>query len=141
MLALAAAGWHLAGQPLPGAWAARDGSGGGKGPAMAGAAEPEFEVGVVPAERAAVPRAFEYTGVAVSPKDAVLRARVTGTVVERPFEPGSHVVEGAVLFRIDPRPFEVALQAALAQLEQAKAQLAFAEIEVSYRSASELTRL
>ena len=99
--------------------------------AAASEAQPDFEVGVVAAKLNAVPRAFDYTGVIVSPKDAVLRARVTGAVVERPFEPGAHVSEGEVLFRIDPRPFEVALQAALAQREQAKAQLAFAEIEVA----------
>ncbi len=130
VLALAALGWHLAGQPLPGApSASRDGR--EKGSAMAGPAEPGFEVSVVSAERVTVPKAFEYTGVVVSPKDAILRARVTGTVVERPFEPGSHVKEGDVLFRIDPRPFEVALRAAQAQRDQAKAQLAFAEVEVA----------
>ena len=128
VLALAAVGWHMAGQPLPGVPAP---DGGRAGRSAAAAAEPELEVTVVAAERRAVPRAFEYTGVIVSPKDAVLRARVTGAVVERPFEPGSRVDEGTVLFRIDPRPFEVALQAALAQREQAKAQLAFAEIEVA----------
>jgi RND family efflux transporter MFP subunit len=127
-LVLAAVGWVLAGRPLPGA-PAPDGGRAGKG--LAKAAGPELEVGAVAAKREVVPRAFEYTGVVVSPKDAVLRARVTGAVVERPFEPGAHVGEGAVLFRIDPRPFEVALQAAEAQREQAKAQLAFAEIEVA----------
>ena len=86
---------------------------------------------VVAAELVAVPQSFEYTGVIVSPKDAVLRPRVTGAVVERPFEPGSHVAEGAILFRIDPRPFEVALQVAQAQLEQAKAQLSFSRVEVA----------
>lgn len=129
ILTLAALGWHLAGQPLPGMLSASNG-GGGQGPAKAGPAEPWFEVSVVSAELTAVPRAFEYTGVVVSPKDAILRARVTGTVVERPFEPGSHVKEGDVLFRIDPRPFEVALRAAQAQRDQAEAQLAFAEVEV-----------
>lgn len=129
VLGLAAGVWHVAVQPLPGL-PAFDGGHGKAGSATAASAEPELEVTVVTARRVTVPRAFEYTGVIVSPKDAVLRARVTGTVVERPFEPGAHVAAGAVLFRIDPRPFEVALQAALAQREQAKAQLAFAELEV-----------
>lgn len=127
--ALAAGGWYVAGRPLPVSPSVESGRGGKA--AAATDARPELEVSVVAAERAAVPRAFEYTGVVVSPKDAVLRPRVTGTVVERPFEPGSHVAEGAVLFRIDPRPFEVALRVALAQLEQAKAQLAFTEVEVA----------
>lgn len=126
--ALGAGVWHFAVEPLPGLAAL---SGGGETARRAvAAAEPELEVTVVPARLATVPRAFEYTGVIVSPKDATLRARVTGTVMERPFEPGAHVEQGAVLFRIDPRPFEVALEVAKAQREQAKAQLAFAEIEV-----------
>lgn len=131
VLALAAGGWHLAGQPplLPSA--AGDSRAREQADTAAPKAEPEFEVTVVPAERTAVPVAFEYTGVIVSPKDALLRARVTGTIVERPFEPGAHVDENQILFRIDPRPFEVALQAALAQREQARAQLSFAEIELA----------
>jgi multidrug efflux pump subunit AcrA (membrane-fusion protein) len=126
---VATGAWYLAGWPFPGSLAAERGR--GEKAAAASAPRPELEVSVVAAERATVPRTFEYTGVIVSPKDATLRPRVTGTVVERPFEPGSHVDKGAVLFRIDPRPFEVALQAAQAQLEQAKAQLAFARVEVA----------
>ncbi|MFX5480932.1 biotin/lipoyl-binding protein, partial [Acinetobacter baumannii] len=61
-----------------------------------------------------VPVAFEYTGTIISPRDAELQTRVTGFVVERPFEPGGHVKKGQVLFRIDPRPFEVALKSARA---------------------------
>lgn len=129
VLALAGGGWFLAGQPIPQLWAASgDGAGGSSG-AAGTPAEPEFEVRVVPAERKTVPVAFEYTGVIVSPKDAALRPRVTGTVVERPFEPGARVEEGQILFQIDPRPFQVALQAARAQREQAEAQLSFAKIE------------
>ncbi len=61
---------------------------------------------------------------------------MTGNVTERPFEPGSHVKKEQVLFRIDPRPFQVALaqawaQEAQAQEAQAKAQLQFAQAEDS----------
>lgn len=123
ILALAAGGWRL--------WAASDGGAERRDDVAEARNGPEFEVNVATAERTTVPVAFEYTGVVVSPKDAALRPRVTGTVVERPFEPGAFVEEGQVLFRIDPRPFEVALRAALAQREQAKAQLSFAEVEVA----------
>ncbi len=93
--------------------------------------EPALAVKVVPAEARAVPVAFEYTGTIVSPRDAELQARVTGIVVERAFEPGGHVKKGQVLFRIDPRPFEVALQSATALRDQAKATLDFAQAEVN----------
>lgn len=91
---------------------------------------PEFDVAVAKATPETVPVAFSYTGTVISPKDAALQPRVTGVVVERPFEPGGHVKQGQVLFRIDPRPFEVALRTAEAQREQAVAQLAFADAEV-----------
>ncbi|MFG5120118.1 efflux RND transporter periplasmic adaptor subunit [Methylorubrum sp. POS3] len=93
--------------------------------------EPALAVKAVPAEQAEVPVAFEYTGTIVSPRDAELQARVTGIVVERAFEPGGHVKKGQVLFRIDPRPFEVALQSATALRDQAKATLDFAQAEVN----------
>ncbi len=92
--------------------------------------EPSLEVKVVQASSQPVPVAFEYTGTIVSPNDAALQARVTGQIVERAFEPGGLVKKGQVLFRIDPRPFEVALRSAQAQREQAKAALAFAQAEV-----------
>jgi RND family efflux transporter MFP subunit len=91
---------------------------------------PEFDVSVAQAATETVPVAFSYTGTVISPKDAALQPRVTGVVTERPFEPGGHVKQGQVLFRIDPRPFEVALRTAEAQREQAAAQLSFADAEV-----------
>ncbi|OAS18754.1 efflux RND transporter periplasmic adaptor subunit [Methylobacterium platani] len=93
-------------------------------------AAPEFDVAVARAATETVPVAFSYTGTVISPKDAALQPRVTGVVVERPFEPGGHVKQGQVLFRIDPRPFEVALRTAEAQRAQAAAQLSFADAEV-----------
>ena len=92
--------------------------------------QPKLEVKAVEASKQEVPIAFEYTGTIISPADAELQARVTGQVVERAFEPGGHVKKGQVLFRIDPRPFQVALQSAEAQRDQAKANLEFAEAEV-----------
>ncbi|MCV0387847.1 MAG: efflux RND transporter periplasmic adaptor subunit [Nitrobacter sp.] len=92
--------------------------------------EPEIRVKVAIAENRDVPIAFTYTGTIIAEADALLQARVTGTVMDRPFQPGGHVRKNQVLFRIDPRPFEVALQAAKAQQDQAKAQLEFAQAEV-----------
>ncbi|GJD48295.1 Multidrug resistance protein MdtA [Methylobacterium crusticola] len=138
-LALVAAGagiWLAAGRPLPrGAAAALPGPvarllAGPQAKPREQPEEPAFDVAVAEARTETVPIAFSYTGVVISPKDAALQPRVTGVVMERPFEPGGHVRKGQVLFRIDPRPFEVALRTAQAQREQAVAQLSFADAEV-----------
>lgn len=49
-------------------------------------------------------------------KEANLRARVEGELIERHFREGSNVEEGQVLLRIDPAAYEAALSAAKADL-------------------------
>lgn len=128
-LALAGGGWVVAGKPSPSAMMAMLP---GLGPTQdKKPAEPPITVTVVQARTEAVPISFTYTGTIISQQDAALQARVTGEVTDRPFEPGSHVKKGQLLFRIDKRPFEVALAQAKAQEGQAKAQLQFAQAEVA----------
>ena len=50
-----------------------------------------------------------------------VRARVSGTLLKRPFEEGHEVEEGAVLFEIDPAEFDANLLAANAQVVKAEA--------------------
>lgn len=50
-----------------------------------------------------------------------LRARVEGFLQKSPFKEGSLVRKGDVLFQIDPRPYQAALQEAKGNLEKAKA--------------------
>lgn len=54
---------------------------------------------------------------------ADVRPRVSGIIVERSFEQGREVKAGDGLYQIDPRPFEVELQAAEAALAKAEAAL------------------
>ncbi|AKJ29317.1 HlyD family secretion protein [Caldimonas brevitalea] len=49
--------------------------------------------------------------------------RVTGRVIEVAVEPNQRVKKGAVLFRIDPEPFQLRLQAAQAAVAQSRAKL------------------
>ncbi|QNM83982.1 HlyD family secretion protein [Sphingomonas sabuli] len=49
-------------------------------------------------------------------------AQVTGPVIAASVEDGDHVEQGDVLFRIDPAPFQVALEQAQAQLAAARLQ-------------------
>ena len=55
---------------------------------------------------------------------------VSGEVVEVPAEPIVPMSEGEVLFRIDPVPFQAAVDRIEASIEQARAQQRLAEIEV-----------
>lgn len=74
-----------------------------------------------------VPIVQEYAGRTQGAREVQVRARVTGILLERTFEEGQTVAEGDLLFRIDPQPFEVKLQAAEARLQQARASLTQAE--------------
>lgn len=53
--------------------------------------------------------------------------RVTGQVTEVPIEPNRPIKEGDVLFKIDPVPFELAVQSAEAKLESMKVAVFTAE--------------
>src|SRR5262245_28399218 len=53
--------------------------------------------------------------------------RVTGRVIEVPVEPNRPIKKGDVLFRIDPVPFQLAVEAAQANISQLKAKLITAQ--------------
>ncbi|MDP4026940.1 efflux RND transporter periplasmic adaptor subunit [Methylobacterium sp. NEAU 140] len=127
---LAGIGWLVAGRPSPERMLAHLPLS-AEAPPSGAESEPPIGVHVVAARTTRVPISFTYTGTIISQQDAAIQARVTGNVVERPFEPGGHVKKGQVLFRIDPRPFQVALAQAEAQKGQAEAQLTFAQAEVA----------
>jgi RND family efflux transporter MFP subunit len=58
-----------------------------------------------------------------------VRARVSGYITKVSFREGAEVKQGDLLFTIDPRPYEAAVQRAEAILAQAKANADLAEIE------------
>jgi RND family efflux transporter MFP subunit len=65
----------------------------------------------------------EYTGQFAAVEYVELRARVSGYLQSIHFQDGQVVNRGDLLFVIDPRPFEIALASAKAQLAQAQARL------------------
>ena len=69
----------------------------------------------------------EYVGRFVAIDSVEVRARVSGYLEKVHFTDGQNVKEGDLLFTIDKRPFQNALDQSRAQLAQAKANLAFAE--------------
>ncbi|MDB5292496.1 MAG: Efflux transporter, family, subunit [Phycisphaerales bacterium] len=64
----------------------------------------------------------EYTGTTASPETVNVVARVSGYIESAPFIEGSIVNKGDLLFVIDPRPFQAALDAAKANADKARAQ-------------------
>mgnify|MGYP003718764305 FL=1 len=62
----------------------------------------------------------EFTGYLAAPETVELRSRVGGAIDAVSVPEGSLVSKGQLLFQIDPRPFQVALDTAQAQLHQAE---------------------
>lgn len=62
--------------------------------------------------------------------NAQIQPQVTGYLIKQDYHEGSFVHQGDVLFEIDPRPFQAALDQAKAQLAQAVAQLGNATLNV-----------
>lgn len=75
----------------------------------------------------AVVTSAEFVARTRAKEDAAITARISGTIVERDFNQGREVVEGQLLYRIDPRPYEAALASAKAQLANATSSLQVAE--------------
>lgn len=62
--------------------------------------------------------------------NAQIQPQVSGYIIKQDYREGSFVHKGQVLFEIDPRPFQAALDMAKAQLAQAEAQLGNASLNV-----------
>ena len=71
----------------------------------------------------------EFTGRFEAVERVEIRPRVSGYIASVNFVQGREVAQGAVLFVIDPRPYEAALKQAQAQLAQARSQLTLATSE------------
>jgi membrane fusion protein (multidrug efflux system) len=94
----------------------------------AGAATPAAaDVEVVTVEQEDVPIYGEWIGTLDGLVNADVRAEVTGYLMKQAYQEGSSVKKGQLLFQIDPRPFQAALDQAQGQLAQARATLANAE--------------
>jgi RND family efflux transporter MFP subunit len=72
----------------------------------------------------------EYTGQFAPIQDVEIRARVSGYLQTVNFEDGQLVAAGDLLYTIDPRPFEIALAAAEAQLSAAQASVGLAQSQL-----------
>jgi RND family efflux transporter MFP subunit len=84
-------------------------------------------VEVVPVEQKDVPIFGEWIGTLDGLVNADVRAQVTGYLLRQGYQEGAFVKKGELLFEIDPRPFQAAVDQAQGQLEQATATLANTE--------------
>jgi membrane fusion protein, multidrug efflux system len=74
-----------------------------------------------------VPIYGEWIGTLDGFTNADVRAQVTGYILRQGYQEGAFVKKGQLLFEIDPRPFQAALDQAEGQLAQAQAMLANAQ--------------
>jgi membrane fusion protein (multidrug efflux system) len=77
-----------------------------------------------------VPITMEWIGTTEGAVDAEIRAQVSGYLVSRDYEEGTEVARDALLFRIDPRPYQAALDQARGDLGRARAVLEKARLDV-----------
>jgi membrane fusion protein, multidrug efflux system len=112
------------------------GAGRSKNPAQATPRPLEVKVSQVAQQD--VPVYSEWIGTTDGMVNADIKAQVTGYLLRQDYKEGSFVNKGQLLFEIDPRPFQAALDQAngqvaqfQGQLEQANSQVAQAEAQVA----------
>src|SRR5438105_2773148 len=94
------------------------------------AVPPAPTVEVTAVTQADVPIYHEWIGVLDGLVNAHIRAQVTGYLVSQNYREGDPIKKGDLLFEIDRRPFQAALDQAKAQLAQAQARLGKTELDV-----------
>lgn len=94
-------------------------------------APPPVAVVVAPVVQKAVPIFLEAVGQTEARETVEIRARVQGFLTKAAFKEGSLVKSNDLLFEIDPRPFQAALDQARAELDGSLASLEKAEADVS----------
>src|ERR1700728_1270812 len=92
-----------------------------------GAPPTTLDVEVAQVQKEDVPIYAEWIGTLDGLVNADVRAQVTGYLLKQGYQEGAFVKQGQLLFQIDPRPFQAALDQAEGQLAQAQASLANAQ--------------
>jgi membrane fusion protein (multidrug efflux system) len=87
-------------------------------------------VEVTTVTQADVPVYHDWIGVLDGLVNAHIRAQVTGYLLSQNYKEGDPIKKGDLLFEIDPRPFQAAVDQAQGQLAQAQARLGKTELDV-----------
>src|SRR5689334_4884702 len=85
---------------------------------------PRAPVRIAIAKVESVPVEIQAIGAVEASSSAMVRPRVTGLITSVGFSDGQEVKEGDVLFRLDRRPFEVALREAESKLARSRTEAA-----------------
>ena len=94
---------------------------------------PEVDVAVV--TQCDVPIVKEWIGTLDGRVNAEIRGQVTGYLLRQAYREGAFVHHGDLLFEIDPRPFEAALNEARGRLAQAESSVQQAESNLAQNKA------
>lgn len=97
----------------------------------AASAPPPANVDVIDVALRDVPVVYEYVGQTESSQQVEIRARVNGFLEKRVYQEGTLVHQGDVLFVMDRKPFQAALDAAQAEYAQQKARLETAQANLN----------
>ena len=98
--------------------------------AVAQGGPPAMPVGVAEPLAKRVTQWDEYSGRFEAVASVEVRARVSGFIDKLEFRDGQLVTAGDLLFVIDKRPFEIAVESAAAEVARTKAQVELAEAQV-----------
>lgn len=107
----------------------------GRSSKPAQAAPRPLDVAVVQVEQRDVPIYSEWIGTTDGMVNADIKAQVTGYLLRQNYKEGSFVKKGELLFEIDPRPFQAALDQANGQVAQFRGQLEQANSQVTQAEA------
>src|SRR5258705_3671077 len=99
------------------------------------AAPRPIDVQVVKVEQKDVPVYNEWIGTTQGMVNADIRPQVSGYLLRQDYREGSFVKKGQLLFEIDPRPFQAALDQAQGQVAQFQGQLEQAVSQVTQAEA------
>jgi len=99
-------------------------------PAGMGGPQGPLPVQVSTATKQDVPLTGQWVATTDGYVNAQIQPQVSGYLIRQDYKEGSEVHRGQVLFEIDPRPLQAALDQAKGQLAQAKGQLAQAQAQV-----------
>ncbi|CAM2149912.1 efflux RND transporter periplasmic adaptor subunit [Paraburkholderia tropica] len=94
-------------------------------------APPPANVDVIDVALRDVPVVFDYVAQTESSQQVEIRARVNGFLEKRVYQEGALVHQGDVMFVMDRKPFEAALDAARAEYAQQKARLDTAQANLN----------
>jgi membrane fusion protein, multidrug efflux system len=100
-------------------------------PSRTSSAKPETEdnvpVATAKARREDVPVYLDGLGKVQALNTVTIRAQIDGKIMEATFHEGQNVRAGDLLLQIDPRPYQAALDQAIAKQNQDQAQLGYAQ--------------